>query len=77
MGKITKIIPETHHGFLNLYKLETLKKTGKPGTYYLASRSTETDGLKLVSKENHECRNRNLRPQTDDDRQDNRFPRKP
>jgi ADP-ribose pyrophosphatase len=53
MGKITKIIPETHHGFLNLYKLETLKKTGKPGTYYLASRSTETDGLKLVSKENH------------------------
>lgn len=50
MGKITKITQETHNRFLNLYDLDTIKKTGKPGRYFVASRAASEEGMKIRTK---------------------------
>ena len=52
MGKITKITQETHNRFLNLYDLETIKKTQEAGRYFVASRAESKEGLKLVTHKN-------------------------
>ena len=53
MGKITKITQETHNRFVNLFHLETIKKTGKPGNYYVASRAKSVEELKITTKDDH------------------------
>ena len=52
MGKITKVIPQTHNRFLNLYELETVRKDGRPGKYFVSSRAEKTGDLKLSTKKN-------------------------
>ena len=47
MGEISKITQHTHTKFLNFYELDTVKKTGKAGKYYVASRAKEIDGLEI------------------------------
>jgi len=53
MGEIRKVTAQTHNRFLNLYELETVKKNGRPGRYFVASRAEDSSRLKLVTKENH------------------------
>jgi len=53
MGEISKIKAQTHNRFLNLYEFETVKKTGRPGRYFVASRSETIEGLKASSHENN------------------------
>lgn len=52
MGKIKKITQETHNHFLNFYTLDTVKKTGQEGKYYVASRAKTVDELKMVTGKN-------------------------
>ena len=47
MGIIRKIEQLTHNPFLNFYTLETTKKTGKPGQYYVASRAKTAEDLEI------------------------------
>ncbi|MBQ0058740.1 MAG: NUDIX hydrolase [Lachnospiraceae bacterium] len=49
MGKITNIIQQTENKFVNLFLLETIKKTGKASKYFLASRAKNVDGLKITT----------------------------
>lgn len=51
MGEIKKITQKTENRFLNFFELDTVKKTGKPGKYYMASRATDIGGLELSRKE--------------------------
>lgn len=53
MAKITKVTGLTKNPFVNLYELDRVSKTGKPGKYYVASRAKTEDALKLKTKENH------------------------
>lgn len=48
MGEIKEIHQVTHNRFLNYFELDTVKKTGKPGRYFLASRATAPEGLEIV-----------------------------
>ncbi len=48
MGEIKEIHQVTHTKFLNFYELSTVKKTGAPGRYFLASRAKDVDGLELT-----------------------------
>ncbi len=48
MGEIREIHQVTHTKFLNFYELSTVKKTGAPGRYFLASRAKDVDGLELT-----------------------------
>ena len=50
MGKIKKITQATENPFVNLFNLEVENKLGKPGRYYVASRSKTEDGLELKTK---------------------------
>ncbi len=50
MGKIEHINQVTHTKFLNFYELDTIKKTGKAGRYFLASRAKDVDQLELKRK---------------------------
>lgn len=52
MGKIKKITQETSNRFLNFYTLDTVKKTGQEGKYYVASRAKTVDELKMVTGKN-------------------------
>ena len=47
MGKITKITQQTHNRFLNFFELETVKKTGEAGKYFVASRAKNIDELEI------------------------------
>lgn len=47
MGIIREIHQATHTKFLNFFELDTTKKTGKPGKYFLASRAKDIDGLEI------------------------------
>ena len=47
MGQILDIKQHTQNRFLNFYELTTLKKTGKQGTYYLASRAKNVGDLEI------------------------------
>jgi len=50
MSSITEIIQETHNKFVNLYHLKTVKRTGEPGNYYVASRAKTIEELKITTK---------------------------
>lgn len=50
MGKIKRIEQLTKNPFVNLYDLETEKKTGEAGKYYVASRAKQTEDLELSTK---------------------------
>ena len=47
MGIIDKITQHTENRFLNFYELDTVKKTGAPGKYYVASRAKTVDELEI------------------------------
>lgn len=47
MGTINRITQHTENRFLNFFELDTTKKTGKPGKYYLASRAKNIEELEL------------------------------
>jgi ADP-ribose pyrophosphatase len=51
MGKIKKIHQVTNEKFLNFYTLDTIKKTGEPGRYFLSSRAPSVEELEIVRKE--------------------------
>lgn len=51
MGTIERIEQVTNTPFLNFYNLSTVKKTGAPGAYYMASRAKRTEELELVRKQ--------------------------
>lgn len=53
MGIIREIHQATHTKFLNFFELDTTKKTGKPGKYYLASRAKDIDGLEIKRGKTH------------------------
>ena len=53
MARVEKVHQVTHNRFLNFYELETVKRTGKTGTYYLASRAESENGLEILTHENH------------------------
>lgn len=50
MGEIKKITQLSNNRFLNLYEMDTVKRTGAPGKYYVASRAKTEAGLKLHTK---------------------------
>ena len=52
MADVEKITQITHNRFLNYFELETVKRTGKKGRYFMASRSDDIEGLDLSSGEN-------------------------
>ena len=47
IGKISKIIQKTNTRFLNFFELETVKKTGEAGRYFLASRAKTIEDLEI------------------------------
>ena len=47
MGKSSKIIQKTNTRFLNFFELETVKKTGEAGRYFLASRAKTIEDLEI------------------------------
>ncbi len=52
MAKITGINQVTKNPFVNLYELDRESKTGQRGTYYVASRAKDQEGLKLKTRKN-------------------------
>ena len=49
MASLEKVTQVTHNRFLNYFELGTLKRTGEPGTYYMASRAADVKDLDLVT----------------------------
>ena len=47
MGQITRVTKKTDNRFLNFYELDTVKKTGKPGRYFLSSRARTEEDLEI------------------------------
>ncbi|MEE3419800.1 MAG: NUDIX hydrolase [Lachnospiraceae bacterium] len=47
MGEIKKINKLTDKKFLNFYELETVRKTGRPGRYFMASRAENPEELEI------------------------------
>ena len=52
MYRITKIIQETHHRFLNLFCMDVRHRNGEASEYYVASRAKSADDLKAVTHRN-------------------------
>ena len=52
MADVEKITQITHNRFLNYFELDTVKRTGKKGRYFMASRSDDIEGLDLSAGEN-------------------------
>ena len=52
MDRITKIIQETHHRFLNLFCMDVRHRNGEASEYYVASRAKSEDDLKAVTHRN-------------------------
>ena len=52
MDRITKIIQETHHRFLNLFCMDVRHRNGEASEYYVASRAKSVDDLKAVTHRN-------------------------
>lgn len=50
MDRITKIIQETHHRFLNLFCMDVRHRNGEASEYYVASRAKSADDLKAVTQ---------------------------
>ena len=52
MDRITKIIQETHHRFLNLFCMDVRHRNGEASEYYVASRAKSVTDLKAVTHRN-------------------------
>ena len=52
MDRITKIIQETQHRFLNLFCMDVRHRNGEASEYYVASRAKSEDDLKAVTHRN-------------------------
>ena len=52
MDRITKIIQETQHRFLNLFCMNVRHRNGEASEYYVASRAKSEDDLKAVTHRN-------------------------
>lgn len=52
MGKIQRVTKKTHNRFLNMYDLDIMNKNGHTGYYYLASRASSPEELKLNTHKN-------------------------
>ena len=52
MDRITKIIQETHHRFLNLFCMNVRHRNGEALEYYVASRAKSVTDLKAVTHRN-------------------------
>ena len=52
MDRITKIIQETHHRFLNLFCMNVRHRNGEASEYYVASRAKSVTDLKAVTHRN-------------------------
>lgn len=52
MDRITKIIQETHHRFLNLFCMDVRHRNGAASEYYVASRAKSVTDLKAVTHRN-------------------------
>ena len=52
MDRITKIIQETQHRFLNLICMDVRHRNGEASEYYVASRAKSEDDLKAVTHRN-------------------------
>ena len=52
MDRITKIIQETQHRFLNLFCMDVRHRNGEASEYYVASRAKSVDDLKAVTHRN-------------------------
>lgn len=52
MAKVEKVTQVTHNRFLNYYELSTVKRTGKSGRYFMASRSADIESLDLSTGRN-------------------------
>ena len=52
MDRITKIIQETQHRFLNLFCMDVRHRNGEASGYYVASRAKSEDDLKAVTHRN-------------------------
>ena len=50
--RITKIIQETHHRFLNLFCMDVRYRNGEASEYYVASRAKSVTDLKAVTHRN-------------------------
>ncbi len=53
MPEILKIVQQTKQKFLNMFEFSVKDRSGREHPYYVASRATEIDGLKAVTKTNH------------------------
>ena len=52
MDRITKIIHESQHRFLNLFCMDVRHRNGEASEYYVASRAKSEDDLKAVTHRN-------------------------
>lgn len=52
MGKINQVKQITHVPYVNLYELDVTNKTGRGGTYYVASRANGPEAMKLSTGQN-------------------------
>lgn len=52
MGKIEKVTQQTQNRFLNMYELDTVRKNGSRGRYYVSSRAEKPEDLKLETHVN-------------------------
>lgn len=52
MTRIHKIVKQTNNKYLNLYELEAQRRDGRIGPYFLSSRASTSEKLKLTTKEN-------------------------
>ena len=50
MDRIKGIEKQTHNRFLNLYEFQAVRRSGRVGPYFVASRAKEIDQLKAVSR---------------------------
>lgn len=52
MGIIHSITKQTKNKFLNIYELAITHKSGRKGSYFVASRALEKEQLKMITREN-------------------------
>lgn len=52
MGIIHKITQQTKNRFLNMFELDITHKSGKAGTYFVASRAVDAEHLKIKTRKN-------------------------
>ncbi len=52
MAKVEKVTQVTHNRFLNYFELSTIKRTGKSGKYFMASRSEDIASMDLSTGQN-------------------------